>query len=108
MVGVVRPDVNVAQVVQMVIGLQKTPASEAGEVEHLVRIALDALRYQVDAVDCSRGPTSRGEALSRPTARLNRSGPQEERAGPCAQKEEVVRCCFYVVHRSIAIWINAT
>ena len=55
MLGVVRPDVNVAQVVQMVIGLQKTPASEAGEVEHLVRIALDALRYQPDAVDGSRG-----------------------------------------------------
>ena len=47
---VVRPDVNIAQVIQIVIGIAKTPASEPGEVEHLVRIALDGLRYQPDAV----------------------------------------------------------
>jgi hypothetical protein len=68
MLGVVRLDVNVAQVIQMVIGIATAPASEPGQVEHLVRIALDALRYQPDAVDGSRGATSRGEALSRPTA----------------------------------------
>jgi AcrR family transcriptional regulator len=47
--GVVRPDVNIAQVIQMVIGIAKTPASEPGEIEHLVRIALDGLRYQPGA-----------------------------------------------------------
>ena len=31
----------------MVIGIAKTPANERGQVEHLVRIALDALRYQL-------------------------------------------------------------
>ena len=81
MLGVVRLDVNVAQVIPVVIGIATTPASEPGQVEHLVRVALDALRYQPDAVDGSRGATSRGEALSRQTARLNTSGPLEERAG---------------------------
>ena len=47
--GVVRSDVNIAQVIQMVIGIAKTPASEPGEIEHLVRIALDGLRYQPGA-----------------------------------------------------------
>jgi hypothetical protein len=31
----VRPDVNVAQVIQVVIGIAKTPANEPGQVEHL-------------------------------------------------------------------------
>jgi AcrR family transcriptional regulator len=43
--GVVRPDVNIAQVLQMVIGIVKT-AAEPGEIEHLVRIVLDGLRYR--------------------------------------------------------------
>jgi hypothetical protein len=42
----VRPDVNIAQVIQMVIGIAKTPAGKPGEIEHLVRIALDGLRYR--------------------------------------------------------------
>jgi AcrR family transcriptional regulator len=53
--GAVRPDVNIAQVIQMVIGIAKTPASEPGEIEHLVRIALDGLRYRPGAVDGARG-----------------------------------------------------
>jgi len=69
MLGVVRPDVNVAQVIQMVIGIAETPASEPGQVEHLVRVALDALRYQPRG-GSQPGATSMGEALSRPTARL--------------------------------------
>ena len=69
MLGVVRLDVNVAQVIPVVIGIATTPASEPGQVEHR-----------------SRGATSRGEALSRQTARLNTSGPLEERAGPCAHE----------------------
>ncbi|HTQ69312.1 MAG TPA: helix-turn-helix domain-containing protein [Solirubrobacteraceae bacterium] len=43
--GVVRTDVDIAQVVQMVVAIAKTPATEPGQVEHLVRIALDGLRY---------------------------------------------------------------
>jgi AcrR family transcriptional regulator len=43
--GVVRPDVTIADVIQMVIGISKLPASEPGQNEHLVRIALDGLRY---------------------------------------------------------------
>jgi AcrR family transcriptional regulator len=52
--GVVRNDVDIAQVIQMVIGIAKTPASDPGEIEHLVRIALDGLRYQPGAADSAR------------------------------------------------------
>jgi len=44
--GVVRDDVDIAQVTQMVIAIAKTPAADPGQVEHLVRIALDGLRYR--------------------------------------------------------------
>lgn len=44
--GVVRPDVNIAQVMQMVIAIAKTPSGAPGDTEHIVRIALDGLRYQ--------------------------------------------------------------
>jgi AcrR family transcriptional regulator len=57
--GVVRRDVNIAQVIQMVIGIAKTPASEPGEIEHLVRIALDGLRYRPGAVDGAQGRSAR-------------------------------------------------
>jgi len=43
--GVVRPDVEIADVIQMVIGLAKIPASDPRQTEHIVRIALDGLRY---------------------------------------------------------------
>jgi AcrR family transcriptional regulator len=43
--GLVRRDVDIAQVVQMVIALAKAPASEPRQIEHLVRVALDGLRY---------------------------------------------------------------
>jgi AcrR family transcriptional regulator len=43
--GVVRPDVDVGQVIQMVVGIAKTPAPPE-QVEHLVRVALDGLRYR--------------------------------------------------------------
>jgi hypothetical protein len=49
--GAVRGDVTIAQVIQMVIGIAKTPAGEPGEIEHLVRIALDGLRYRPEAAD---------------------------------------------------------
>ena len=44
--GVVRPDVDIAEVIQLVIAIAKAPASEPGQIEHLVRIALDGLRYR--------------------------------------------------------------
>jgi len=44
--GVVRDDVDIAQVTQMVIAIAKTPATDPAQVEHLVRIALDGLRYR--------------------------------------------------------------
>lgn len=43
--GVVRPDVDIAAVIQMVIGLAKIPAADPRQTEHIVRIALDGLRY---------------------------------------------------------------
>ena len=44
--GLVRDDVDIAQVIQMVIAITKTPASDVAQIEHLVRIALDGLRYR--------------------------------------------------------------
>ena len=44
--GVVRCDVDIAQVIQMVVALAKNPSSEPEEIEHIVRIALDWLRYR--------------------------------------------------------------
>jgi len=43
--GAVRPDVTVADVIQMVIGIAKLPAGNSSQVEHILRIALDGLRY---------------------------------------------------------------
>jgi AcrR family transcriptional regulator len=47
--GIVRPDVEIAQVIQMVMGISKLPNAEPSQIEHLVRIALDGLRYRPDA-----------------------------------------------------------
>jgi AcrR family transcriptional regulator len=44
--GVVRDDVEFPEVMQMVMGIAKIPASEPGQIEHILRIALDGLRYQ--------------------------------------------------------------
>jgi AcrR family transcriptional regulator len=44
--GVVRPDVTIADVIQMVVGIAKIPTSDPGQVDHIVRIALDGLRYR--------------------------------------------------------------
>ena len=43
--GAVRPDVTIADVMQMVMGIAKLPAGNPSQVEHLIRIALDGLRY---------------------------------------------------------------
>ena len=44
--GVVRSDVNFPEVMQMVMGIAKIPAADPAQIEHMVRIALDGLRYR--------------------------------------------------------------
>ena len=44
--GVVRPDVTIAEVIQMVVGIAKIPSNDPGQNEHILRIALDGLRYR--------------------------------------------------------------
>jgi len=44
--GVVRQDVEFPEVMQMVMGISKIPASDPTQVEHILRIALDGLRYR--------------------------------------------------------------
>ncbi|MGN6166595.1 MAG: TetR/AcrR family transcriptional regulator [Solirubrobacteraceae bacterium] len=44
--GVVRPDVDFPQVMQMVMGITKVPASDPDQTAHILRIALDGLRYR--------------------------------------------------------------
>ena len=41
-----RPDVDIAEVIQMVVGIAKIPASDPAQTEHILRIALDGLRYR--------------------------------------------------------------
>jgi AcrR family transcriptional regulator len=45
--GVVRPDVTIADVIQMVVSIAKLPAAEPAQVERILRVALDGLRYSV-------------------------------------------------------------
>ena len=44
--GVVRPDVGIAEVIQMVVGIAKIPTATPGQRQHILRIALDGLRYR--------------------------------------------------------------
>lgn len=44
--GVVRPDVDFPDVLHMLAGISRMPASDPGQVKHVVRIALDGLRYR--------------------------------------------------------------
>jgi AcrR family transcriptional regulator len=44
--GVVRPDVDFSDVLHMVGGITKMPAKEPGQLEHVLRVALDGLRYR--------------------------------------------------------------
>jgi AcrR family transcriptional regulator len=46
--GVVRPDVEFSQVLNMVMGISKIP-SDPAQIEHILGIALDGLRYQPPA-----------------------------------------------------------
>ena len=43
--GVVRPDVEFSDVMQMVMGITKIPAADPAQIEHILRVALDGLRY---------------------------------------------------------------
>jgi len=47
--GVVRPDVDFSDVLHMLGGITRMPAGDPGQVEHVVRIALDGLRYRPQA-----------------------------------------------------------
>jgi AcrR family transcriptional regulator len=46
--GAVRPDVTIAEVIQMVVGIGKIPTSDPAQTEHILRVALDGLRYRAD------------------------------------------------------------
>jgi AcrR family transcriptional regulator len=46
--GIVRQDVSIGDVIQMVVGIAKMPASDPKQNEHILRIALDGLRYHAD------------------------------------------------------------
>ena len=44
--GVVRPDVTIDEVVRMVAGIAKIPAEDPAEIQRLLAVALDGLRYR--------------------------------------------------------------
>ena len=43
---VLRRDVTVEEIVQILLGIAKIPTSEPGQLDHFVQIALDGLRYR--------------------------------------------------------------
>jgi AcrR family transcriptional regulator len=45
-VGVVRPDIEIGEMIQMVIGIAKIPTADPQQTARMVRIALDGLRYR--------------------------------------------------------------
>jgi AcrR family transcriptional regulator len=47
--GVVRADVGIGEVIQMVMGIAKIPTGDPRQTQHILRIALDGLRYRPDA-----------------------------------------------------------
>src|SRR3954464_4457371 len=44
--GEVRPDTTLSEVIQMVGGIAKIPAAEPEQIDHILQIALDGLRYR--------------------------------------------------------------
>jgi AcrR family transcriptional regulator len=44
--GAVRSDVTISDVIQLFAGIGKIPASDPAQLEHILRIALDGLRYR--------------------------------------------------------------
>jgi AcrR family transcriptional regulator len=47
--GAVRPDVTIADVIPMVIGIAKVPTADPSQVERILHVALDGLRYNAGA-----------------------------------------------------------
>jgi AcrR family transcriptional regulator len=47
--GVVRPDVAIDEVVRMVAGIAKIPTDDPADIQRLLTVALDGLRYQPGA-----------------------------------------------------------
>ena len=47
--GVVRLDAEIGDVMHMVMGIAKVPAADPSQTTHIVRMALDGLRYRPDA-----------------------------------------------------------
>ncbi|MEA2199030.1 MAG: hypothetical protein QOJ25_3081 [Solirubrobacteraceae bacterium] len=43
---VARPDTDLSEVIQMVGGIAKIPTTEPGQMDHILEIALDGLRYR--------------------------------------------------------------
>jgi AcrR family transcriptional regulator len=43
--GMVRPDVEFSDVMHMVMGISKIPSADPKQIEHILRVALDGLRY---------------------------------------------------------------
>ena len=41
-----RSDVEFADVMQMVMGIAKIPTSDPAQIDHILQIALDGLRYR--------------------------------------------------------------
>jgi AcrR family transcriptional regulator len=46
--GVVRGDVSIGEVIQMVVSIGKMPTGDPKQNEHMLRVALDGLRYRAD------------------------------------------------------------
>jgi len=57
--GVVRQDVEFPEVMQMVMGIAKIPTSDPSQVEHILRIALDGLRYHPEGPRKESQPAAR-------------------------------------------------
>jgi len=47
--GAVRPDVEFSDVMHMVIGIAKIPVSDPAQIDHILRVALDGLRFRTQA-----------------------------------------------------------
>jgi AcrR family transcriptional regulator len=44
--GAVRPDVTIGEIIQMVVGIAKIPSTDPAQVDHILNVALDGLRYR--------------------------------------------------------------
>ena len=44
--GTVRADTNLSEIIQLIGGIAKIPAAEPGQIDHILNIALDGLRYR--------------------------------------------------------------